>query len=303
MKLGCIVLAHREPDQLAMLISALRHPDVRIYLHLDRRVSLAPFMRALSRVGAANVALLPRRATPWGGTGLVDAALDGLEHGIRDRCAYFTLISGQDFPLRPAGAMVAFAENAGSRSYVEHWELPSARWRLGGRDRTDFYSYDLLGRRETCIPRGEDVSHLSWKGRMVNSLLRGRSVLKPLRRFPAYARPFGGHQWWNMSEEAAEHTLRYVADHPDYQRYHRHTLAPDELFFHSILLGTGFADRYEVVNDSLRYMRWPDNESHPRVLTEADLPGLLASEALFARKFDPVIDNRVLTRLADSVLV
>jgi hypothetical protein len=271
-------------------------------VHVDRRVSIAPFERALQATEVGEVALLPRHATSWASPQLVDAALAGLRRGVADGCDYFLLLSGRDFPLRPAAEIVAFAEAAGSRSYLEHFPLPDPRWRLGGRDRTDFYTYTVRGRRETCIPGGEDTSYLSRRGRLLNRLLRVRGLGKPARRFPSYARPYGGSQWWNLSREAAEHVLAFLERHPGYRRYHEHTLAPDELFFQSILAGTDFAERAEVVDDSLRFMRWPAGESHPRVLTTDDLPTMLESEALFARKFDSGIDADVLARLAERVV-
>jgi Core-2/I-Branching enzyme len=300
MKLAIVVLAHDRPDQLALLVSALRHPQARIYLHLDRRSEPAPFAKALEEAGVGDVALLPRHATGWGSPELVDAALEGLVQGVRDGCDYFTLISGRDFPLRPVEEILAFFEQAGSRSYLEHFPLPTPRWRFGGRYRTDFYTYTVLGRRETCIPRGEDTSFLNLKGRILNEMLRIRIALKPNRRFPSYVRPFGGSQWWNLSRAAADYVLAFIDEHPDYRRYHEHTLASDELFFQSILLGTDFAAEHEVVNDTLRFMRWSEKESHPRVLELGDLPALLESEALFGRKFDTAVDASVLRRLMES---
>lgn len=294
MRLAIVVLAHDAPDQLARLLTALRHPLARLYLHVDRRVPMAPFARALEEAGLDDVALLPRHPTGWASVGLVDAALEGLVRGIADGCDYFFLISGRDFPLRPVEEIAAFAEEAGARSYVEHFPLPDPRWRFEGRERTDFYSYDVRGRRETCIPRGEDTSRLSWKGRLLNEALRARTAFKGARGFPPYARPFGGSQWWNLSRVAADHVLRFLDDHPDYRRYHEHTLAPDELFFQSILVGTGFAAEHEVVDDSLRFLRWPEDESSPRSLTVGDIPALGQSEALFCRKLDPVPDPELL---------
>jgi Core-2/I-Branching enzyme len=297
MRLAIVVLAHDKPEQLALLLSALHHPQVRAYLHLDRRVESGPFTRALADAGVRDVELLPRHATAWGSADLVDAAFEGLACGARDGCDYFALISGQDFPLRPVEEILAFFEKAGSRSYLEHFSLPASRWRFEGRDRTDFYTYTVLGRRETCIPRGEDTSFLNWKGRGLNEVLRVRSALKSTRRFPSYLRPFGGSQWWNLSRAAADHILGFIDEHPDYRRYHAHTLAPDEVFFQSILLGTEFAAEHEIVNDTLRFMRWPVKESHPRVLTMEDLHAMLESESLFGRKFDTSVDGSVLTRL------
>jgi core-2/I-Branching enzyme len=286
MGLAVVVLAHDAPEQLALLLSALRHPRIRLYLHVDRRVAPAPFAEALTGAGLDEVVLLPRHATAWASAELVDAALEGLARGVADGCDYLMLISGRDFPLRPAEEIVAFAETAAGRSYLEHFPLPDPRWRFEGRERTDFYTYTLRGRRETCIPRGEDTSHLNWKGRLLNEILRARTLFEGPRRFPSYARPYGGSQWWNLSRPAAEGILAFLDRHPDYRRYHEHTLAPDELFFQSILLGTRLAEELEVVDDDLRFMRWPEGESHPRLLAAEDLPAMRESGALFCRKVD-----------------
>jgi hypothetical protein len=301
MMLAFIILAHRLPNQLASLLSVLRSPHAQVYLHIDRRAPVAPFNRALGQAPFDDPVCLARRSTRWGGPGMVDASLDGLARGLADGCEYFMLISGQDFPLRPIEEIVEFAATAGPRSYLESFALPTTRWRFGGHDRTDFYTYDLLGRRETCIPRGEDVSFFNWRGRMLNQALRLRTALMPPRRFPAYARPFGGSQWWNLSRTAAEHVLRFLDEHPDYRAYHEYTLAPDELFFQSILLGNEFAGRDQLANDSLRFMVFPEGASHPRTLTVDDLPAIGASDELFARKFDATVDETVLRRLREHV--
>ena len=301
MKLACIVMAHRQPRQLARLLSTLRHPRVRVYLHLDRRAPIDSFSRALAEAGVDDAVLLPRHPTPWGSPQLVDATLDGFSRGLEDGCGYFVLISGQDFPLRPIGEIVEFFESAGSTSYIEYFPLPDPRWRLEGRDRTDFYTYTFFGRRETCIPRGEDTSYLSPKGKLLNEMLRARSIFKPDRRTPDYVRPYAGSQWWNLSREAVEYVLGFVDRHPDFRRYHEHTLLTEEIFFQSVVVGSGFEGREDLVNDNLRFLRWPVGQSHPSVLGVDDLPEMLAGGKLFARKFDPEVDAEVLDRLRERV--
>ena len=49
-------------------------------------------------------------------------------------------------------------------------------------------------------------------------------------------------------------------------------------------------------NDDLRYLDW-SREPAPAVLTRDDLPALLGSGKLFARKFDPTVDSEVLDAL------
>jgi core-2/I-Branching enzyme len=308
MKLACIVLAHHRPKQLATLLAALRHPSVEVYLHVDRRASLIPFTRAFEEAGIGDVALLPRYRSRWASLGIIDATLAGLSAGVAGGCDYFVLLSGQDFPLKPVEEIVTFFEDAGSTSYMSYFPVadspvgpPGESWH--GRHRTEFYTYTVRGRRELCIPWGEKTSQLSLKGRVLNELLRVRSAVEPPRRHPAYAQPFLGAQWWNLSRVAAEYILRFVTEHPDFRRYHRHTMSPDDMFFQTILVGTEFASDHQVVNAGLRFLDWNTPNGRPATLTIDHLPDLLASDKLFARKFDATVDPRVIEVLADRISV
>jgi hypothetical protein len=138
---------------------------------------------------------------------------------------------------------------------------------------------------------------LSVRGRLLNGILGLRAALLPRRRFPPYLAPFGGWTWWNLSHAAARFALGFADAHPDYRAYHEHTLSADELFFPSILCGTGFAEEHEIVNDCLRYMDWPERTSHPRTLGTGDVPAMLASGKPFARKFDLGTDPGVVDAL------
>lgn len=297
---GVTVLAHREPEQLARLLAVLRHPRLRIYLHIDSKAGLAPFRAALAEAAVGDVEWLKRRRTRWGGVELVDVTLDAMAHAMRDGCECFTLISGLDFPLQPAASIVAFFADNRGRTFLDHTPLPSDRYPLGGRERTDFYTYTILGRRETCLPRGEPTDQLSARGQLLNATLRLRSALRPARQFPSYLKPFGGELWVNLNHDATTFTLDFVAAHPDYYRYHRYTLIPDELFVQSILAGSSFSQSHELVNDDLRYISWPEpraSQSHPRNLTVGDLPTMLESNDIFARKVNVRNDPELVAKL------
>lgn len=300
-KLACIVLAHRAPRQLSLLLSRLRHRNLQIYLHLDAKTPTRPFREVLARATADETVVLRRRRSRWGGAEVVDATIEGLARALDDGCNYFILISGQDLPLKSPTDIIDCFEAAPSTSYIEYWPLPDPRWRYGGRDRIEFYSYNIMGRRETCIPPGEDLSSFNYRGRALNSALRIRERFQPQRHFPPYVLPVGGRQWWNLSFEAVRYVLGFLDDHPDYRRYHDYTILPDELFFQSILVGTDFARRVEIVNDTMRFMIWDPGSDHPRTLAKPDLPSLLASDKPFARKFDLDVDSDVVTDLLERL--
>lgn len=294
--LGCVVLAHRNPGQLARLLARLDHPGVRRYLHLDRRVDRAPFDRALAAAGSGDgVAWLPRRATRWGGIEVVDASLDGLRAALDDGCDTVVLLSGQDQPLWPVGDVVAFYREAAATSFLESFPLPDARWRLGGRFRTEFWTFTVRGRRETHVPKGVEVP-MSRRGRTLNALL-GLRVRGRRRRFPQGFVAHGGSQWWNLSRAAGLRVLEALERRPDYRAFHEHTLLPDEMFFQTLLLGSDAGEGLDIVNDSLRHMAWEPRTSHPRILTADDLPAMAASGKPFARKFDVDVDAAVVDAL------
>ena len=299
MTLAVIVLAHQGPTQMALLLSALNHPAVRLYLHVDSGGDLASFRAELLAHGLGGVVLLPRFRSRWGGIEVVDATLAGLQRALVDGCDYCVVLSGQDLPLWSVEQIVSFFAETPDRSYLESFPLPTAHWRYEGRLRTDFYTYTVLGRRETCIPAGVEAS-FTWKGWALNSLLRLRGVFQPPRHFPTCATAFGGPQWLNLSRSATEFVLRFVEQHPEYRAYHEHTLLPDEIFFHSLLVGTDFADHHEIVNDALRFMIWAPGADHPRMLGPEDVSAMRASGKPFARKVDLERHPELLEQLATA---
>lgn len=295
-KLGIVLLAYNRPEQLAMLLGALRHPRVAVYLHIDSGVSIEPFRRAVADAATGEVAWVRRHRSSWGSLAIVDAELDGIARAVADGCSYVLLISGEDFPLRPIAEIVEFAHDNRARSFVETFALPYAGWPSSGRQRTDFYTCRLLGDLYTCIPRGEDTSGMTRARRALNWALRARFMFRPPRSFPSYLRPYGGQQWLNLSAAAARHVLEFVHRHPDYRRYHEYTACPDELFVQSILCGSSFAQSNEIVNDDLRFLMWTGGD-HPKTLTLEDLPRMLESSDLFARKVVAEADPQLLAAL------
>lgn len=277
MRLALIILAHRAPDQMRLLLRTLRHDQVALYLHVDSRVSLKPVIET-------GVTPLPRFPTRWGGPEIIDAILAGLTCALADGCDYVALITGHGFPLKPISEIVDFFAATPDRSYGQYWPISD-------RERTDFYSYTVRGRREVCIPWGEDTSSFGPKGHALNWLLRLRSLPKGKRRFPPYLQPFGGRVWWNLSREATQYVLQFLKDHPDYRPYHEHMRCPDEVFFCSILAQSGL----DIVNDSLRYYTWGEGGRSLTAGTQ-QITAMLGSGALFAQKVDEAASQELAVR-------
>src|SRR5262249_36827496 len=114
------------------------------------------------------------------------------------------------------------------------------------------------------------------------------------RRVPGGLVPFGGSRTWFLPRKVVEHVDSYVRANPGYVRFFEHTLSPDELFFQTLILNSEFSD--SVVNDHRLYLEWRGG-SNPATFTLADFERIVASDALFARKFDTGVDAGILDAL------
>ena len=279
MTIGYIICAHTQPGQLVRLVRRLRGGGAHFYIHVDKRVP-GSVMREVERdLGLdEDVRLLPRHRCYWASFSLVEAVLEGVEALLADPVGvdYGVLLTGQDYPLRPAGVIERRLEEAGGRSFLSHW--PSAG-RFLARVEQWHFNGELGGRRV----------------RVPNRLL----PLRIGRTLPVGLEAFTGSAHWCLSRESLELVAGLLNDRPEVGEFFRRSAVPDESFFQTILLSSPLAPT--IVNDDLRYIDWSGGGDSPRVLTVDDLGSMLESGDLFARKFDPEVDARVLDELDAAI--
>ena len=90
-----------------------------------------------------------------------------------------------------------------------------------------------------------------------------------------------------------EYIHEKVRQNPGYVRFFNGVLIPDECFFQTLLMNSALAG--DIEKRTLTYVDW--RPPWPGILTIHDLPRLLGSDCLFARKFDVQVDPEVLDRL------
>jgi hypothetical protein len=164
-KTAYIILAHRQPRQLARLVSRLEAPSVSFFVHIDANTDEATYSEMLDElIHRHNVHLLPRHQCSWGDWGIVAATLDGLEQTIRAELLpdYVILLSGQDYPLRTPEEIDIFLTEHRGTSFIDVRQLPDYTW--------------------------------NWHGAM--DRLNGQ-ILPPGMKF------FGGSTWWALSGDCA----------------------------------------------------------------------------------------------------
>jgi hypothetical protein len=276
-RLGWIVLAHDRPVQLGRLLDRLDAPGDRIFLHIDAAAPLDGFSSVLA--GRENLEMLARRRSRWGTYGVMRATLDGMRGCRGAGVDYVSVISGQDYPIKPLAQLRDHLGRGTGTLFMTFWELPNPRWLEpdGGLARVEIRHY-RIGGREIRVP-----------GRL--------TPFVPRRRMPLGLTPYAGANWWTLPGAAAEYVLDFLDRHPQVERFYRRSALPAEGLVQTVLLNSHWRDA--AVYGNLRHIVWPEGASHPVTLDATHLDELARSREFLARKFDDVevldlIDQRLL---------
>lgn len=293
MKKAYILEAHRYPQQLLRLVSRLADGQSEFFVHIDKKVDVAPF-RNLESFGNV-IHWVKREDAKWAGYGSVQATLNGLK-AVRDTGKPFDhifLLSGQCYPIKSNAFIDEFLRTTSYSLFLDYYPIPQyEKW--PGRDRGGWYRVDKY------------YIGLKWHQFFRSKTLNLLSTYLPFlrRRLPQGMRPYTGSAWWSMDAYAMNYILNYDAAHPEYGAFHKHTFVPDELYMHMIV-GNSADERLRksVSTDNKRLILWAKpNSAHPNTLRLADFAVIKSSDALFARKFDPAVDTEILDKIDEEIL-
>lgn len=283
MYLNYLILAHKNLAQVDRLIDNLMGDYTYIYIHIDKRVP-AEQIRKHRFASQSRVKVIRNRvAVYWGGFSMVKATLNLMKAASAGgRPGYYTLLSGQDFPLQSNESIRSFFQKNEGKEFMNYWRMPYKGWVNGGLDRIKYYWFvDKIGMYN---------SDLFCRFQRENNMERAY-----FKDYP----PYGGSQWWCLSLDCVRYMLDFIERHPSVPEFFEMTLIPDESFFSTILLNSPYSEN--VVNDNLRYIVFEGGRPHPNLLGADDFPRLMESGKLWARKFDEAHDHTVLDRIEECI--
>ena len=260
MPLAFLIMAHKHPEQLARLFSAIHRPEDYLLLHIDRRApaEMHDMARALAQ-GHRNVVVLKPLKIVWGGFAAAEVQLIAMERALaaHPHWSHFINLSGQDFPLKRLDELDAALAEHPQRNYVPWFDpLGDGRWR-NARERVDRFYLDW--------PWLNRVLRWPGIGRRLRSLFGFNNLLPfvpGVHRGEPPFRYYGGSNYVVLSRAAA----KYIVHNPAARkitRWLRHTLHPDEILVQSVLLNSPLART--VVNTGLHAIDFPPHSPHPRI--------------------------------------
>ena len=270
-----LILVHRYPSQFKRLFRAMYHPANYYLVHVDKRSGVGLQTEIQDFLSSfANASLLKSQNTLWGGYSLVDAELRGIEELLKigSEWEFFINLSGQDFPLK-------------SQTHIQEF---LSRYRA-----TDFIKVANQSKiRPETLSRIENYC-IEFSKRILRTPIK-RPYLRGVT-------PYIGNQWMILSRELCEFVC-YSPEVERFKRFYRHTFISDEGFFQTVIMNTSY--KATIVNDDKRTIVWVPIGTiklRPRDFTSKDAEFLIASQGLFARKFDETVDAGILSILESNL--
>jgi hypothetical protein len=274
MRVAYLITAYREFEHLVRLVGALDGEGVGFFIHVDAKSDIPEGLF----VDMDNVVLIPRREVWWGGWSHVEVILTLMREAERGGFHYCVLLSGSDYPVRSNEIIRrTLAEGGEFINAVEGFRPDKPEKRV------KYFWFDGFDRRQKSLE--------TYFFRALELALRIFGIHK--RHYP-FEKIYSGIVWGALSGECVKYIIDFVDANPRYVSFFRTAQVPEEMFFHTIIGNSRFADQ---IRGTLTYMDWDSEVNSPPFIDHRHLarlaPGLLhhhkstgrSYERMFARKF------------------
>lgn len=274
MRIAFLILAHKNPGQLERLLKALQHPAFDFYIHLDKKINEEPFKYLAD---LKNVFFIKKRVKVyWATFSVVQSIINGYTEIDLNKYDYVQVISGQDFPLKPADEIYAYILKRKGTEFITCRTMEDGgEWPVAARVKRYYF--------------------LSWRIPGNYRLGDFITAVLPERKFPLGYEIVGREMWHTLTTNAIKYCLHFLKKNPAVTRYFKYCWSPDEIVFSTILYNSSFRNN---IADNLSYIDWSEGLANPKTFTKADYNLLKNSEKLFARKFDIQKDEIILEELS-----
>jgi hypothetical protein len=240
MNIAYLILAHNNPGHLARLTQALAAENSAIFIHIDKKADIRPFLE----LAGENVHFTSKRVPVyWGDYSQIEAILTLIDTAMAgsQRYDYLVLLSGSDYPLRTAAQLEAhFVKYRGSE-FINMVAMPSE------------VASKPLSRLTDYKPRHGLKAILAAQVRRVLVKAGIISRTRDYKTCFGALIPYAGSTWWALTQGACAHIQNFVARNQRIMKFFVNTTCPDEMVFQTILGNSPFKEK---VRRNLTYTDW-----------------------------------------------
>ena len=288
--IGFILLTHRNPDQIIRLVNRLTSMfgPAPIVCHHDFSKCALPLESFPKHVSF----VVPHLVTSWARFSVVEGTAKALQQMYAGPTSpdVVVVLSGADYPIKPARQILNDLQADSFDAHIGSELIQAGKFEREWQ-KSCFERYCTV--KLTLPGVTKRLQWGKWRLRFGHPLLT--RLLLP---YSKDLRCFAGSQWFCVGRRAAEYIRSFRMRDSRLAAHCAKCMFSEETYFQTILANSS---ELRLNHNSWRYIDWSEQNSHPKTLSCEDLPKLMASDAHFARKFDPEVDSRILDEL-DSVV-
>ena len=273
-KTAILITCHKNPQQINKLTETLSHPDVDIFIHVDKKSNIQSDILTRDRVY-----IIPdekRISVEWGRISIVDATLVLMtEAQKKGPYNYYISISGEDWPCKSVDDIIKLSVTEKNRVKFVNSLNTCGRFNKYDKRNSIFFPlkiidnkliYRILKRLYIEITGGYNKTY---------KLFTRKNTLD--------CKFYFGSAWWGLNRKTVEWMLDYLDKNPQYYNFYKNCSTPDESFFQTLFMLSPYADKN---TKNLTYLSFLPGSSNPKYLTETDIEKAYDSDFYFMRKID-----------------
>jgi hypothetical protein len=304
-KIGFVLVTFDKPAQLLRLVKRLMklYDNPPIVCHHDfGKCSLDGF-----DFPKEVMFVRPHLDTDWGGDLVFRAFFAAMRtmYQCPDSPEWFVVLSGTDYPTRPAQAVLDDIVLGGFDAYLDH-RLVEYPFTPDPRIEYEKHAFKSAA----WVPLAYDrwvairlwLPWYSWARRKPIKIsivtIRSKWLTDIFGPFSHTLKCYGGSGWFTCNRKAAGRLLAQNPENRAILAHYTGKFAQDECVPHTILCNQ---PDLKISENNLRYIDWSLSGQHPKILGKEDLPRIIESGAHFARKFDMAKDADVLDAIDAAV--
>ena len=248
-----------------------------VYIHIDKKAHNRKFV--IEKLQSIGCVAFSSYSINWGAYNHVRAIIKLLKISSMNDYSYYHIISGEDIPIKPFSYFIDFF-NENNKIYIEY-------------DRSEQWE-----------------SRYKWYYPFVNMNARSliyRKILNPIslclqkalkvnrKRIGEFNQIYKGLAYCSLPYDAVSYMLNYIKCNKKFLFSLAQTYIPEEFFFQTIFLNSPLKER--VAKKCLRYSVWEvKNGSNPGYLDDDDIPAIMNSDCVFARKVNYQYSSNLIDR-------
>lgn len=213
------IMAHKDVGQINTLLRMIDHPQIDVYLHLDKKSSI--MQNDIEHPHYSNLFFVKRHDVRWGDISQVQTELElfravVVSHQDYDR---IHLISAQDLPMKSMSYLLDYFGKPENKDveFIRYSDNPAAINRL------QYYWFCTKHMRFGLLYKIVRHSML-----LLQKIVR----INRLKNLPLTYKY--GSNWVSLTH----HAVRYlVSEYPKYKSVFKHTVCADELYKQMLLWG------------------------------------------------------------------